>query len=75
MNKFSSEWEEQVLAHSVSQGDSDLKDRDIIPTHQFVMGPKLYIVKMTRIMEVGYMDILTQDEDGTSVGKMALSDY
>jgi len=39
------------------------------------MGPKLYIVKMTRIMEVGYMDILTQDEDGTSVGKMALSDY
>jgi hypothetical protein len=27
------------------------------------MGPKLYMVKMKRMMEVGYMDILTQDED------------
>ena len=74
MSKFSSEWAEQVLAQSVSPGATDWKDRDVIPAYQFVFGPKLYMVKMTSIMEVGYMDI-SQDEEGTSVGKLALSAY
>ena len=48
---------------SPAPGDTTFKDRDIIPTHQFVLGINLFIVKMTRIMEVGYMDISPRDED------------
>jgi hypothetical protein len=33
------------------------------------------MVEMTRIMEVGYMDIHAQDEEGLGAGRITLSDY